>query len=325
MNRTRFVVALLLAALMTSACAALAQGEQVTLAYKFRTGEIVYYEMTMDGEGAMEMVGMPNAPGTIPIEMVINMVIRQKIAGIAPDGTATVAQQIKEMTVEQKVMGQNMKMVISDKGMKMTVNGQPMPDPGGAMPDFKNMPMFGKALMIKMRPTGEVVGVEGLETGELGKIMKQMGFDWSQFSQMFMTGSAAFPADPVAVGETWEQRVKLPFPTADPNKPLEVVTTYELEKIGEVDGEPTARISYSSFQDLSGMSFGGGAGMMPGMKLDRMSIDINGVMLWSLERGMSPRTDFQMTMDMGMSMPISGQNAQMNMKMNMRGLMVLKQ
>jgi len=324
MNRTSLVVALVVGALMASACAALAQDQQVTLAYKFRTGEIVYYDMTMDGEGTMEMSGMPNAPGTIPIEIVINMILRHKVAGVAPDGTATCAVQIKKMTVEQKVMGQNIKMVISEKGTKITLNGQPMPGGGGGMPNFEDMPMFGKPLIVKMRPTGEVVKVEGLETGELGKMLKGMGFDWSQFSQMFMTGSAAFPAHPVSVGETWEQRAKLPLPTADPNKPLEVVTTYELEKIGEVDGEPTARISYSSFQDLSGLSFAGAGGMMPGMKIDRMSMDINGVMLWSLERGMSPRTDFQMTMDMGMSMPAGGQNIQMSMKMNMRGLTVLK-
>jgi len=324
MNHTRLVILLVVAALMASACAALAQGEPVTLAYKFRAGEIVYYDMTIDGDGAMEMVGMPNAPGTIPIEMTINMLLRHKVAGVAPDGTATCTMQIKKMTLEQKVMGQNMEMVISEKETKMTLNGQPMPGGGGAMPDFKEMPMFGKPLIVKMRPTGEVVEVEGLDSGKLGEMLKGMGFDWSQFSQMFMTGSAAFPADPVAVGETWEQRVKLPFPTADPNKPVEMVTTYKLEKLGEIKGDPTARISYSSFQDLSGLSFPGANPAMPGMTIDRMSIDTNGVMLWSLERGLSPRTDFQMTMDMGMSMPAGDQNVQMSMRMNMRGLMVLK-
>jgi hypothetical protein len=312
-------------AIMAGSARTLAEDEQFTLAHKFRAGEIVHYQISADGNGTSTQVG-PGDATSQPLTFSRTALVRHKVAGVAPEGTATVAEQIETMTWDVKIGGHTIKNEFSAKGQRCLFDGK---DRTARFKKLKygDLPMFGKAVMTKMKPTGEITEIKGLPNEDVSGF----GPDMPSFIMALGDLSLTLPEHAVAVGEAWEGQVLLPVPSADANRPLEAFTSYRLEKMEEKGGDHIAHISYSRGQDLTGMNTMFWAGTLSSLEagsvvtVDSMYIQTDGVIQWSLNRGMATRSDFNCHMDATVSTTTAAGTEQWSMTMDFKGAAVLKQ
>lgn len=157
-------------------CGASAQAKTITLAHSFQAGQIDKYAMSMDIR-----MNMPSMPGMNrnSAGMKMSMTLRQKVLGILPDGSA--------------------KVLVTCGDFKVTA-----PDiPGGA----KSVPQS-QSMTLTVDREGRVLAVDGMSTSQ--QISGLPGFDPSQLvGQMGFMG--VFPREPIAVGESWESEIPMPY------------------------------------------------------------------------------------------------------------------
>ncbi len=173
----------LVAVLIVAACAA--QADPVTLAYKFRAGEIDKYKLTMKMDfsiAGLAQVSGPNGPVTVNM----SVVVRQKTLGVYPDGSAKVA--------------------ISCGEPQMRMSGMP------PLPKSKQ-PWKAPSITMVLAPDGSLRKIEGLEKAFAFKGAKDIDLGSLRLSQLtsFLGQNAVFPSDPLEVGQTWENTIPLPF------------------------------------------------------------------------------------------------------------------
>ena len=140
----------------------------VTLRYKFAVGQVRRYEYDMDMK--MNMQTGQNG-GAIPMDMTMQMVMRQTAKSIRPaDGAATLSVEIESM--------------------HMLRGGQEMP-----MPEAQQAQMKQTSTLV-MLPTGKMLSMA--MPGMAG--MNAPGMD---FSKSMFSSTALLPDGPVKIGDTW--------------------------------------------------------------------------------------------------------------------------
>lgn len=208
----------------------------VKLQYRWKPGQEFRYRMTADGtittkiEGLPEgAAGAPIAAGGFPMELQMAMEMTQRINSVAPDGTATVSQQLQTMNMTNKVMGQQMVAKFEGGKFRMLMNGQPMqvpPGQGAGAPE-----QMGKPIEMKLSPRGQVLGLEGAGHEALRRMLQG-----SQLGQVFGAGTMGLgmlvlPEGPVKAGESWEDRqlLRLPVPAMPGGPPNGVELNYRVK------------------------------------------------------------------------------------------------
>jgi len=166
-----------------AACAAQAEG--VTLAYKFRAGEIDKYKLVMKMNfdiAGLGRVGMPAGP----MAMDFSMVMRQKTLGVYPDGSAKVMFSCGEPNIK--------------------MSGVP------AIAKSKQ-PWRSPSMTVVLAPDGGLLKVEGLEKAFAFAGAKGIDLSALQINKFmgFLGQNPVFPSEPLEVGQTWETSVPLPF------------------------------------------------------------------------------------------------------------------
>lgn len=143
----------------------------ITLRYKFAVGQVRRYQYVAETDVLMQ-TGQ-NGAG-IPINMTMNMTMRQAVKSIRPaDGAATIAVEIESMHILN--------------------NGQEMPMPESVSAKMK------QPFTEVMLPTGKVISVD--VPGMSG--ISIPGMDFSKAMMGSIGGTAALPAGSVKVGDTW--------------------------------------------------------------------------------------------------------------------------
>lgn len=299
MNRPRVIILLMVAVFLASAGAAAAAADRFTLAYKFAAGETTRREVTARLNGTGRLRGAPVELKPIRFSATLNAIRRQRVVDCAPHGTATLAVQFEKMTIEMKVGGENRKVVISPKEAKVTVNGSIRPIDGGKQFSVENMPLFGKEVLIKRQPDGEIVEGEDLYHKGLHTMMERVGFgsdesgSASALNERLATEEPTWlPDRSIMVGDTWERVEQKPLSKAEPDKRFKVVTKYSLDSVDKVKGERIARISYTSSLDLRDLDLKWQGGKkMQHARLRQITEEEGGVILWSFKRGRIVRDD----------------------------------
>lgn len=140
----------------------------VTLRYKFAVGQVRRYEYDMDM--TMNMLTGQNG-GAIPMNMTMQMVMRQTVKSIRPaDGAATLSTEIESLHMLQ--------------------GGQKVPLPEDAQTKMK------QPFTQVMLPTGKILSMEAPG-------MSGMGAAGMDFSKNMFSTTALLPDGPVKVGDTW--------------------------------------------------------------------------------------------------------------------------
>jgi hypothetical protein len=223
MTRSRIAALGALVALAAGTSLVRAQEDAgVKLEYKFKPGQVFRYRVTAGGtintkmEGLPAPAGAPASPGSIPMELQMTIELSQRVKDVAPDGSATLTQQLETMNMTNKVMGQQMLSKFDNGKFIITMNGQPMQLPPGAGGDAMNL--AGKPVEIKLTRRGQVLAVAGAGREALARM-----FQGTNLGQVFGAGTPGagmmiLPEAPVKVGESWndKQLVTLPIPISGP-------------------------------------------------------------------------------------------------------------
>jgi hypothetical protein len=220
-NSKRWGAALALVALAAVTGLVRAQDETgVRLEYKWKPGQALRYQMNTNGTITTKMEGLPGGGAGaavggagFPMEMEMTMEMHQQVKEIAADGTATVAQQLKSMTMNNKVMGQQMTAKFDGGKFTMLMNGQPMAMPPGQAAANPGEAM-GRTAEMKINRRGQVSGLDGAAREALSRVLQG-----AQITHVFGPGTLGagmivLPEAPTRVGQNWEetQLLRLPAP-----------------------------------------------------------------------------------------------------------------
>ena len=132
-----------------------------------------------------------------------------------------------------------LKMTYDKLRMAMLMGGAPLIDYDSSRADNAPNPvtgafeaLVGGELIVKMKPTGETVAVEGLDELAEKAAKKAPGQNAAQLkeqikgmAQSFEQMQAAYPKEPVDIRDSWESELDM---TTDPNMPMKVKAKYTL-------------------------------------------------------------------------------------------------
>jgi hypothetical protein len=171
-------------------------------------------------------VGGGQAPGAMPIDISVQFDIVQTVKSVDPDGAANVAQRAEGVAI------------------KYGMNGQPIPMPanmaGGQQP-------VGPSFQMKVSPTGRVLERQGDPSPRAQGFMG--GPDPSQIfgSGTLGLGMLLLPAEPVHVGQQWEEQVTTQIPLMLPGSPAagaaSTVTYKVTNTLKEIQGKGERQIA----------------------------------------------------------------------------------
>jgi hypothetical protein len=190
----------------------------VRLEYKWKPGEVLRYRMTTAGTMITKMEGLPGgagsplAAGGFPMEMDLTLEMHQRIKEVAADGTASVAQQVKSMAMNNKVMGQQMSSKFEGGKFTMLMNGQPMNLPPGQAGNPGEA--LNRTVEMKISRRGQVHGLEGAAREALSRVFQGAYVGHAFGTGTMGAGMVVLPDAPVKMGQSWEDKqiVRLPAP-----------------------------------------------------------------------------------------------------------------
>lgn len=163
--------------------------DEVTLAYKYRTGQVQKFravsksDVTVTPEGGGAGFAIP------PIAVNTQYVYTEKVAG-EKDGTGTLSLAMSGLLMTTSVMGMDTVIKMVNGKTTATINGQPAAGMGPGMGMLQNL-FSSKPVMLKRDVRGNAAAaLTGANPGQL-------------FGMAAMTG-VSLPETPVKVGDTWE-------------------------------------------------------------------------------------------------------------------------
>jgi hypothetical protein len=218
-TRKRIIAAGALVALAAGTGLVRAQGDEgVRLEYRWKPGQVLRYQLTTTGRITTKMEGLPEgvplAAGGFPMDVTMAMEMHQRVKEVASDGTASITQQLHNLNMTNKVMGQQMVAKFEGGKFSMLVNGQPMavPPGQGANPGEQ----MGRVIDMKISRRGQVLGLEGAAREALQRVFQGAQINHAFGAGTMGAGMLVLPEAPVHVGQKWEdsQVLRVPIPTA---------------------------------------------------------------------------------------------------------------
>jgi len=281
-----------------------AADQGTALRYRWTVGQEDRYRITQ--KTTANVSGLPDAAGqTMTIEQTMTQTMRMRVASVAADGTATVQQVFDavQMAMTSPTATLSIDTAATDKPA----------DPSSAAMWTVLSAMVGETVTLTLRPTGELLNVEGMT-----KIADKMtaalpgAFDPAiaalktsmtdeAMKRTFSTAFAAFPERAVATGESWTNT----FETAQP-----VVGTLSSTRTSTLSGlESAAGASMAKIAILVATKQTAEAQANPGgMTITMGDAKTDGVMLFDLTNGRLQQST--MTADLPMTMGVTGPDGQ---------------
>lgn len=202
-------------------------GEPIRLRTKWTPGEVLSYEMLLDG--TMNMQASPNAAGNplagVPLDIEVKATSQAALEAISVDemGTARVVPRINALKMNASSFGQKIALTLEDGRFSFAFNGQQMGradrnDRNGA---FLSNPPFALEISERGRITGAVpldkegrVKAPGVAEAGADPAKATPGLDWAKLAQsMFWRAiPTLWPTTPVKAGDTWKSEVSIPLP-----------------------------------------------------------------------------------------------------------------
>jgi len=286
-----------------------AQGEAVTLAYKFKMGRTVHSTMTMNGKLDMGL-NLGGAQQQLPITMDMTARATQKVTAVGEDGAGTVNQTIDGMKMDMAMLNMfKITMELENGELVLSVNGQKQAVPN--MPGIPTAKDITEPTVMKVAPTGKVLSTMGGASKFLSSVP---GGGAAQFAGF---GGLAFPAEAKAVGQSWDTRDTVQMPFGIPgqggggNVPVEVTTHNTLKSIDQKAGHRIAVIDTTGKVALPRGAKGGGGGMFD---VSAMTISFTSTSQFDLDQGEPTSQNGNVTMNMTLSLNQNGQKIAMDMK-----------
>ncbi|NUP98791.1 MAG: hypothetical protein HUU35_02925, partial [Armatimonadetes bacterium] len=181
------------------------QNGRVLLRYGGQPGEVLDYQARSEVRGNMTVLGQ-----TLPLVVTTESGYRQEILD-NQNGRLSLRLTMDPVAIRQ--------------------DGLPFsgPTPTAPAPLTLTMEPNGRITQVEQPGGDEVVPVPGMPGG--------LTLDYRAITRQL--SAAAFPAQPVAIGDTWRQNVSLPLGSGGA---VEIDATCRLDGFEQLDGRPVARI-----------------------------------------------------------------------------------
>jgi len=292
--------------------------ESVLLRYQFTPGQVWAYDLNVTGGGHIELTGMPlMGEVSLPLTLNMNMPLEVITREVDTEGNGRLGLHLERLAVEIVAMNKTTHAVVDFGQGEITARGETIP--------FPNVQMAGalQNLSFVMSPRGKVLAVEGLE--EFMKLLAGSGMpagfmgpkDPAQWQQILEAYPPQLPAEPVAIGDSWEQILSIPmvFSGAQVNPPAtDLVIKYTLEKLGQIGGDRVARLGLDGIMELKdvAMPMPGPDGVGAAATLDLLSVLMTGKLYLDLDAGYvhSARLVVTLNMDISMGRPSRDEKAE---------------
>jgi hypothetical protein len=257
----------------------------VTLAYRFKTGQLQKFKGSIKSTLTATPEGNGGGFGPIPIEVSGSFGYSEKVMGTR--GTAaTLASSVQGVNLTMGVLGNNFQIKFVNGRPVASMNGKPAPSGvfGGAPGGLENL-----------APTKAV----SLQRDASGATALPAGSAIAAASNTMVGGSAlsAFPElspNPVKAGDNWETtrkiRTQLPGAAGSTATEVEIHTTYTLKALETRNGRQIAVIETAG----SGAAPTSGGG-------DALTQNVTGTTRFDVERGVV--VGAQMTADLTAKAP----------------------
>ncbi len=244
-------------------------GETIRLRTKWTPGELLSYDMRL--EGTMNMQSSPNMAGNpfagIPLDVDVKMTGATAMEALSVDemGTARVVPRLNSMKMLATSFGQRADLSLQDGRFSFAFNGQQMGradrnDRNGA---FLSNPPFALEISDRGRITGAVplddkgrVKQPGAAGANLdpapGAAAPTPGLNWAKLAQSMIWRAVPtlWPVTPVKTGDTWKQDVTIPLPDpANAANPKALVPQqlghfdFVMRGLEEINGQRAAHVS----------------------------------------------------------------------------------
>lgn len=208
--------------------------EEVTLAYKYRPGQVQKFRAVSKSDVTVTPESGAGAGFVIPpIAVNTQYVYTEKVAG-EKEGTGTLSLAMTGMLMTTSVMGMDTVIKLVNGKTTATINGQPAAGMGPGMGMLQNL-FNSKPVTLKRDARGNAAaGLAGANPGQL-------------FGMAAMIG-VSLPEGPVKVGDTWESTRRtapsLPGPLAgSASAPdVEMKFTHSLQAVEVKNGKQFAII-----------------------------------------------------------------------------------
>jgi len=260
-----------------AAAVAPAAGEAIRLRSVWKPGEMLSYEMRLDG--TMNMQASPNATGNplagVPLDVEIKASTLAALEALSVDemGTARVVPRINALRMQATTFGQRADLTLQDGRLAFSFNGQVMGranrnDRNGA---FLSDPPFALEISDRGRITGAVArddkgraqqpdGTDANADPKAGAAQATPGLDWAKLAQSMLWRAipTLWPTMPVKAGDTWKSEISIPLPdpaTLDAATPTLVPQQlgrfdFVLRGMEEIAGKKVARIGIKGGLEL---------------------------------------------------------------------------
>lgn len=278
---------LLMVALAILVIGATIAAQAARLQYKDVAGTIRTYKAYYSMKGSFAVPGQ----GDVPMTIVMNFTVREKVMAVAADGTAKILDELKDGALTVNAAGQEQKKPFPE--FQMTYDRTPQ----------------GKTSNMQM-------------TGEGADTMKQMsGMGMNQNFMSEMGSAVQFPDKELAFGDTWKTAMPV---EAMPGMKFDISALFKLTGTKVVDAKTYLQIDTDLNMNMPKSSIkapdGSGLNMTMGMAMKAKSTTLFDEQAGALFSGSFNGT---MTMTMSMKDPGSDETIDMNGTMTIIGSMKL--
>jgi hypothetical protein len=192
---------------------AAAAAQAYTLRYKFKTGDVSYYKMTMDSNGTL---GGPGGT-SIPVKLHMLFFYHQTVSAVAADGTATLTTKFDSADLSS-MMG-----------------GQATPGSDATVAELKS-----RTLTTTVSPTGKTTAVK--TDGADGAASQ--GLDFSKMANF--QGASLLPDAPVKAGDIWKSTIDLSSAMGTQIAGLQATVQSTLASVDMAAGKAVATINQTT-------------------------------------------------------------------------------
>ena len=275
--------------------------QEVTLRYRWNTGDTVRYRMTQQSTSTLS--GLPGGMGDITIEQTTAQVYRVAAKDVAADGTTTLDQVIESVKMEMDAppMGR----MSFDSANPTAARASPMDD----MLKKVLAPLAGAQFTLTLTPTGQVQKVEGISAAmekmfatlpqdpQIQGMMSGLKANLSDegIKGMFAQGYAQLPQQPLKPGDTWKANFTVPNPA------IGAMTTAIVATLQGIEGSGANQVAKIATK-LTISQEEGAKGQMPmGMSAKLGTATGEGEVLFDVAKGQARKGITRLTMPLTIS------------------------
>lgn len=269
---------LLAGATVSRAQEAPAAPPEVSLAYKYQTGNLQKFRLDSKSDLTISPEGGAGL-GPIPVAAKLQAVYTEKVAG-TNQGTGTILVTLGSMLVDTNALGMSNVIKVQNGKVTTTVNGQPAP--AGASGGLAQGLAGSKPITLKRDPRGNVTDANGaaaMVSGGIGMTIAQL------------------PDHPVKVGDSWDvdQKIRASVPGTPGGQAapeIEVHFTHTLKELVSKGGK--------QFAIIESTGSGSTPADAPGPAVNQ---NVTGTTRFDIDRGAVASGQYNMDLTMKLAAP----------------------